>query len=75
MEIKPAFATAITGIQRGTAAFDKAASQVASREAMESGPEAGPLVDGVVAQRNVEANVKVAKAADEMLGNLLDELA
>lgn len=40
-----------------------------------AGGLAEPIVDLKLSQRNVEASVEVVKAADEMVGTLLDERA
>lgn len=67
------FDVALTGIRNGLASFESAAEQVSR------GPNNPDFVQAVVemkvAQREVEASVKVLKAVDEMMGSLIDELA
>lgn len=77
MDIKPAYQSALTGIQRGMQGLERAAGEVASAERMNRGEavSAEPLVDAKVYQRAVEANVKVLKTTNETLGTLLDEMA
>ena len=65
----------LAGIQSGLNGLQKAASDIASTETMEQGsPQslAESLVDLKVYQHQVGASAQVVKAADEMLGTLLD---
>jgi len=69
----PPFNTALTGIGNGLQTLRHAAGEIASAETT---PRARDTVESLVdlhaGQRQVEASVKVLKAADGLLGSLLD---
>lgn len=76
MNINP-YNTALSGIRNGMAEMDRNAVTIAT--ASRNGDQTDSVEEALVrikeSERTVEANVKVAKTADEMLGTLLDELA
>lgn len=75
MEIKSGFASAVTGMQRGMEGVDRNAAAIARASTGEGDDVTAPLVESRLHQTQVEANAKVFKELDEMLGSLLDELA
>lgn len=64
------FSAPIEGIGRVTERFDYYAAAVASGRV-----EAREMVGTIESRRELEANVAVMRAADEMIGTLLDDLA
>ena len=67
--------SSLAGIRSGLSGLQKAASEIASTETMTQGnPKdlAKSLVDLKVYELQVKASAQVVKAADEMLGTLLD---
>ncbi len=73
-----ALQTGINGVQNGLNSMRRDAAGIASATTSGGAMSADitrSLVNLRVDQRQVEASVKVIKAADEMLGTLLDELA
>ena len=67
--------SALTGIQQGVNGMQGNASQIASASMMKSeNPStlAESLIDLRANQHQVSASVKVLKAADDMIGTLLD---
>jgi hypothetical protein len=74
-----AISSALSGMQRNQEAFGRHADRIA-RSGLES--EGGETIDlskelvgAMVARRGYEANLPVIRAADDMLGSLLDALA
>lgn len=70
------FQSAVNGIQKGLSGLERNSAEIAS--ARQQGGEASPLeplLDSRLNQLQLEASVKVLKAADETLGSLLDEHA
>jgi len=69
------FGNGLSGIRTGLDGIQKTASQIASKEAMRAeGPNelAESLIDLKVYSYQVDASAQVVKAADMMLGTLLD---
>ncbi|NOY62711.1 MAG: hypothetical protein GXP10_06065 [Gammaproteobacteria bacterium] len=63
------------GVQRALSSAQRNASAIASAEQMSSGSGSGlvqPLLNLKQDQIQLEASAKVIKAADEMIGSLLD---
>ena len=76
MKVGSIFNYAVQGIQRGLNGAQRNAAEIASAKQMRG--EADPTRPLVELQQNrlqVEANVKVARTADQMLGSLFDEQA
>ena len=69
------FNSSVSGIQRGLEGLNRNASSIAQAAKGEGNDIVQPLVDSKMNQRHVEANVKVLKTQDDMLGSLLDEMA
>lgn len=63
-------ATAQTGMTRGVARLNHAASEIARGKI-----DVEPMVDLMTAEREVATNARVVRAADEMHKSLLDILA
>ena len=74
MEVKSAYGSAISGIQRGMQGLDRNADEIAKASKGEGGDLAKPLVESRMNQLQVEANVRVMKTLDDTLGSLLDEM-
>ncbi len=68
----PALQTGIAGINNGLDGLRRNASEIARATSGDGTDSARALVDLRADQRQVEASVRVVKAADEMLGSLLD---
>ena len=69
------FSNGLNGIRVGLDGMQKTASQIASKDAMESNgpPElAESLVELEIHKNQVGASAQVVKAYDQMLGTLLD---
>ena len=69
------FDSGLMGIRSGMEGMQKAAGQIASKDAMTVGGAQGlasSLVELKVSQLQVSASAQVVKAADEMIGTLLD---
>jgi flagellar hook protein FlgE len=69
------FSNGLNGIRVGLDGMQKTASQIASKDAMESnGPHelAESMVDLKIHRNQVGASAQVVKAFDQMLGTLLD---
>lgn len=76
MKIDSTYKIALSGVQRGLAGLRRDAAQLASAKQMRGETDSvQPLVDLSQNRLQVEANVKVMRAADSMLGSLLDEKA
>ena len=71
----PALQTGIAGINNGLDGMRRNATEIARATSGDGTDSTRALVDLRADQRQVEASVKVVKAADEMLGSLLDERA
>ena len=73
MQINSALNAGYTGLQRATQQVDESSSKLAQ---LATKPEAvnptTELVSLMVAEQSGQASVKVVKAADEMMGTLLD---
>jgi hypothetical protein len=65
-----AISQSLAGVNAGFARLDRAAGRIA-RDGGE-GDLAGNVVDLLRARQDVRANVAVVRAADEMIGSLLD---
>jgi flagellar basal body rod protein FlgC len=63
-------ATAQTGMTRGVARLNHAASEIARGKI-----DVEPMVDLMIAEREVATNARVVRTADEMHKSLLDILA
>ncbi len=68
----PALQTGIAGINTGLDGMRRNATEIASGKTSPA-DTARALVDLHANQHQAEASVKVVRAADEMLGSLLDE--
>lgn len=69
------FSNGLNGIRVGLDGLQKTASQIASKDAMESGSThelAESMIDLKVYTYQVAASAQVVKATDQMLGILLD---
>ena len=67
--------TGLHGIRTGLEGLQRTASQIASKDAFESGSTsdlAKSMIDLKAYTNQVDASAKVVKAADRMLGTLLD---
>jgi len=67
--------SAVTGIMRGVNGLRQNAADVASADRLNNNATtdpASPLVDAIGNRQQVEASAKLVKAADEMLGTLID---
>ena len=63
--------SALNGIHAGTERVQRAAAQIAGAGSA-AGDLATPLVELKVGEFQVKASVQVIKAADQMLGSLID---
>ncbi len=74
-----AISSALGGMQRNQEAFGRHADRIARSGLASEGGEtidlSEELVGTMVASRGYEANLLVIRAADDMLGTLLDTLA
>lgn len=61
------FSQAREGMDRGERRLNKAAHSIARGDL-----SPGPMVDLLISERSYAANAKVLRAADQMLGTLLD---
>lgn len=68
----PALQTGIAGINNGLDGLRRNATEIARATTGDGTDTPRALVDLRADQRQVEASLKVVKAADEMLGSLLD---
>ncbi len=76
MKIGPAFHTALSGVKNGMRRLDQNAAEVAdSAGKPDEAAPTRPLVESKINQRQIEANARMLKTADDMLGTLLDEKA
>ncbi|HHH47885.1 MAG TPA: hypothetical protein ENK51_03240 [Gammaproteobacteria bacterium] len=71
----PALQTGVVGINNGLDGLRRNATEIARATSGDGAASPRALVDLRAEQRQVEASVRVVKAADEMLGNLLDARA
>lgn len=67
------FNVGVTGVQRNLQAFRATVEKIAKTEALGDLP--GDMVELTVRQRGAEASMVSIRAADEMVGTLLDVLA
>lgn len=68
----------LAGIRNGLEGFHRAASQIANQQAMASVNSeqlAQSMVDLKVYQHQIGASAQMVKAADQMIGSLLDIMA
>ena len=65
--------SALFGIRENLKQFERTAERI-SRQAP-GGDRAGDMVGLITSKAGVQANVKVARTADELIGTLLDILA
>jgi hypothetical protein len=65
-----ALSHAASGLDAGFARLDRAADRIA-----QAGPEPEAAVDLLTARHEVAANAAVVRAADDMVGTLLDVMA
>lgn len=75
MSSLPALHSAVTGIMRGVSGLRQDAAAVASADRLNNTANsnlATPLVDALSNRQQVEASAKLVKAADMMLGTLID---
>jgi flagellar hook protein FlgE len=72
MSISSIAATAQTGIQQALSRFDQSAQRTARMGQDDSVDPAKEVVNQIGAKEAFEANIKVMKVADDMLGALLD---
>lgn len=76
MDIKPALASGLAGIQRGMQGLDKNAADIAqASKDTTTTPPVDALVESKVNRLQVEASAKVIETVDEAIGSLLDEKA
>jgi hypothetical protein len=76
MKIESTFSSGVTGIQKGLDDARQAAHEIATAVDNENPTEVvQPSVDLKQAELQVATNARVVKAADDMVGNLLDEMA
>lgn len=75
MEVTSAFASAVSGIQRGMQGLDRNADEIARASTGEGGNIVEPLLESRMNQLQVEASAKMVKTIDDTLGSLLDEMA
>ncbi len=72
----PVFPTALDsarqGIEKGVRSFNQAAQAVASESGQGNGVNPSNLLAGIEARNDVAASAKVFKAADQMIGTLLN---
>jgi flagellar hook protein FlgE len=72
MPISSIAATAQAGVQQALTQFDQSARRTARAGQDDSVDPAQEAVNQISAKEAVEANLKVMKAADDMLGTLVD---
>ncbi|MBE0509966.1 MAG: hypothetical protein K0A95_08315 [Chromatiales bacterium] len=75
MQVNNAFNTAIQGINRGMDGLNRNAASIAQASTGEGGDVVQPLVESKINKLQVEANVRMLQAQDQMIGSLLDEMA
>ena len=75
MDVKSAFGSAVTGIQRGMQGLDRNADEIAKASKGQGDDIAGPLVDSRINRLQVEASASMVKTVDDAIGTLLDEMA
>ncbi|HHJ13368.1 MAG TPA: hypothetical protein ENJ79_03195 [Gammaproteobacteria bacterium] len=78
MKIDNSFNIALNGIQRGLASARGHAAEIASADTLRKGGPGAlvePLVGLKLDELQVKSSVEVLKAADRMIGSLLDEKA
>ena len=67
--------TSMMGIQRGMEGLNRNAASIAQASTGEGRDVVQPLVESRINKLHVEANVKMLKTQDDMIGSLLDEMA
>ena len=72
MSISSIASIAQYGVQRALSRFDKSAQDTVHDAHGGEGDPAGDAVDQISAKLAVEANLKVMKTADDMMGRLFD---
>jgi hypothetical protein len=72
MSISSIASIAQYGVQRALSRFDKSAQNTVRDASGDGGDLAGDAVDQISSKLAVEANLKVMKTADDMMGRLLD---
>jgi hypothetical protein len=72
MSISSIASIAQYGVQRPLSRFDKSAQNTVRDASGDGGDLAGDAVDQISSKLAVEANLKVMKTADDMMGRLLD---
>ncbi|MCW8917738.1 MAG: hypothetical protein OQL08_02860 [Gammaproteobacteria bacterium] len=75
MEVKTAFGSAISGMQRGMQGLERNADEIARASTGEGRDIAQPLVESHINQLQVEASARMASTLDDTIGSLLDEMA
>ena len=68
-----AFSAGLTGVQRHLRSFDKTVEKISQSGTLQDLPQ--DLVDLTLSQRGAQASMVTIRAADEMVGTLLDVLA
>jgi hypothetical protein len=74
MEVKSAFSSAVTGIQRGMQGLDRNADEITKVSSGGDGDVAASLVDSRINKLQVAASAQMVKTLDETIGSLLDEM-
>lgn len=73
MSIASIFSAGLQGVQAGASQVDRAGGRIARMAgATDSSDVAAALVELKVGELQVKASAKVIKAADELLGSLID---
>jgi flagellar hook protein FlgE len=72
MSISAIAATAQYGVQQALSRFDKSAQNTVRDTNGGNGDLADDVVDQMTAKQSFDANVKIMKTADNMMGTLLD---
>lgn len=76
MEVKSAWSSALSGIQKGMRDLDANAAKIAHATTTEGKEDvAKPLVESRVDAQQVAVNAKVIDIVDETLGSLFDDKA
>ena len=77
MSIGSVLNTGIQGVQAGVRGMEQSAQEIvkAGSGANATGDFIEPIMDLKLYENSVEASTKVVKAADEMIGTLLDTMA
>lgn len=70
-----AFASASAGLARASARFDAAATRMTTAAVDDDGDLVGASIDQHLARADVQAQIAVVHAVDEMTGTLIDTFA